>query len=83
MGLLPSIRKIIHFQALCSITALSRKQLCGVKYYLLHVMTIASKIINSCQEAPLQQRLFKVILADIEHKEHDLILHTEVPARQR
>ncbi|XP_075768584.1 general transcription factor II-I repeat domain-containing protein 2A-like [Pelodiscus sinensis] len=43
-----------------------------------HVMNVVIKIINSIQVKPLQHRLFKALLEDIDDKQSDLILHAEV-----
>ncbi|XP_077677617.1 general transcription factor II-I repeat domain-containing protein 2A-like [Eretmochelys imbricata] len=43
-----------------------------------HVMNVVIKIINSIREKPLQHQLFKALLEDVDDKQSDLILHTEV-----
>jgi hypothetical protein len=58
---------IIHQEALC---AKARP--------FEHVMNVVTKIVNSIRAAPLQHRIFKALLEDVEDKPTDLLLHTEV-----
>jgi hypothetical protein len=43
-----------------------------------HVMSVVEKIVNSIRARPLQHRLFKHLLDEIDAHYGDLILHTEV-----
>ncbi|CAM2099956.1 unnamed protein product [Caretta caretta] len=52
--------------------------LCIEVLSLQHVMNVVIKIINSIRAKPLQHRLFKALLEDVDDKQSDLILHTEV-----
>lgn len=55
-----------------------QEALCFKDLSFQHVMNVVIKIINFIQSKPLQHRLFKALLEDVDDKQSVLILHTEV-----
>ena len=78
-GFIAQCKKHIDFPSFmhyhCTI---QQKTLCSETIGLQHVIVTDIKVINSIRAVPLQNRLFKVLLDEVDAIHEDLILHSRV-----
>jgi hypothetical protein len=77
MGSLHCERTMYHFLNLFCITIICLSVLCAKGLSLEHVLDTVTKSANSITAVPLQHRLFKQLLLDVETEYWNLIPHME------